>query len=253
MITRNPAALPPLRTDIEAHLAHTRDYIARMCTRPAEEMADFFTVRGDGYDEHMQQFAACYDVTASFIPANATDILDLGCGTGLELDALDRICKRENRAFPHVVGIDMTRALTDQLLAKHPDKDIALRHGSYFSLPLGERCFDCAVSVESLHHFSYDEKIPLFGRVLNALKPGGIFLQCDYFASCEEEVRMCEEHYRIRRAMNGTVTDADFVHIDRPRLPAEEGDALLRAGFASVTYVTCGVEGTLLLVARKDA
>ena len=27
-------------------------------------------------------------------------VLDLGCGTGLELDALDRICKRENRAFP---------------------------------------------------------------------------------------------------------------------------------------------------------
>ncbi len=252
MITTDPRQLPPLRTDIQKHLDNTRAYIERMCARPAEEMADFFTVRGDGYDAHMTQFAACYDVTVSYIPGDCTALLDLGCGTGLELDALDRLCKAKSRTFPRVVGIDMTEALVRQLYAKHPDKDITVHLGSYFDLPLGNTEYDCAISVESLHHFSYDEKIPLFRRIRNALKPGGIFLLCDYFACCEEEVRMCEEHYRIRRAMNETLAADAFVHVDRPKLPEDEGTALLAAGFARVTYVTCGVEGTLLLFAETE-
>ena len=253
MITKNYAELPPLRSDPEKHLADTRAYIARMCEQAAEEMSDFFTVRGDGYDEHMMQFAPCYDVTASHIPADCRTLLDLGCGTGLELDALDRICKSEGRMFPSVVGVDMTKALVDQLFAKHPDKDITVKMGSYFDVPFGNGAeeFDCAVSVESIHHFSLDEKLPLFRKVWEALKPGGVFLQCDYFACCEEEAEMCEEHWRVRRAMNATLGAEDFVHVDRPKLACDEAAVLEKAGFSEVLYCTVGVEGTLLLIAKK--
>ena len=110
MITKHYSELPPLRSDLQKHLADTRAYIARMCERgAAEEMSDFFTVRGDGYDEHMMQFASCYDVTASHIPADCNVLLDLGCGTGLELDALDRLCRETGRRFPRVVGVDIRR------------------------------------------------------------------------------------------------------------------------------------------------
>ena len=252
MITKNYHELPPLRSDMEKHLADTRAYITQMCERgAAEEMSEFFTRREDGYDEHMMQFAPCYDVTASHIPADCKNLLDLGCGTGLELDALDRICKRENRAFPRVVGVDMTQALVDQLYAKHPDKDITVKMGSYFEVPLGTEMFDCAVSVESIHHFSLDEKLPLFRRVYDALKDGGMFLQCDYFAACEEEVEMCEEHWRIRRAMNHDIGEDAFVHVDRPKMAYDEAAVLKEAGFSEVLYCTVGVEGTLLLIAKK--
>lgn len=251
-ITKDYHELPPLRSDMKKHLEDTRAYIAGMCERgAAEEMSDFFTRREDGYDEHMMQFAPCYDVTALHIPADCKMLLDLGCGTGLELDALDRICKRENRPFPRVVGIDMTQALVDQLYAKHPDKDITVKMGSYFEIPLGCEEYDCAVSVESLHHFSLTEKLPLFRRVRDALKPGGVFLQCDYFAACEEEVEMCEEHWRIRRAMNQTVGEDGFVHVDRPKMAYDEAEMLKQAGFSEVLYCTVGVEGTLLLIAKK--
>ena len=247
-ITKDYHELPPLRSDMKKHLEDTRAYIAGMCERgAAEEMSEFFTRREDGYDEHMMMFAPCYDVTAAHIPADCKTLLDLGCGTGLELDALDRICRAENRTFPRVVGIDMTQALVDQ----HPDKDITVKMGSYFEVPLGCEEYDCAVSVESLHHFSLAEKHPLFRRVRDALKPGGVFLQCDYFAACEEEVEMCEEHWRIRRAMNQTIGENDFVHVDRPKMAYDEAEMLKQAGFSGVLYCTVGVEGTLLLIAKK--
>ena len=251
MITKNYSDLPPLRMDLAKHLADTRAYIERMAERPAEEMAEFFTVRGDGYDEHMTQFAACHEVTAAHIPADCGYLLDLGCGSGLELDALDRICKAEGRAFPKVLGVDMTKALVDQLFAKHPDKDIAVTMGSYFDVPFGTEKFDCAVSVQSIHHFSLDEKLPLFRKVWDALKPGGVFLQCDYFAACEEEVEMMEEHWRIRRAMNREIGEGDFVHVDRPKMAYDEAAVLEKAGFAEVLYCSVGIEGTVLLIAKK--
>jgi len=251
MITKNYSELPPLRSDLAKHLADTRAWIESQCVRPAEEMAAFFTVREDGYDEHMMQFAPCYDVTAAQIPTDCRRLLDLGCGTGLELDALDRICRAEGREFPSVVGVDMTRALVDQLFAKHPDKDITVEMGSYFDVPFGKEEFDCAVSVESIHHFSLEEKLPLFRKVWEALKPGGVFLQCDYFAACPEEVEMNEEHWRVRRAMNEAVGDGDFVHIDRPKMAYDEAAVMEKAGFSEVLYCTVGVEGTLLLIARK--
>ncbi|MBR5311701.1 MAG: class I SAM-dependent methyltransferase [Clostridia bacterium] len=255
-ITKNYKELPPLRADLAKHLADTRAWIESQCVRPAEEMASFFTVRENGYDEHMGQFAPCYDVTAAQIPADCRKLLDLGCGTGLELDALDRICRAEGRAFPAVVGVDMTEALVDQLYAKHPDKDITVKLGSYFDVPFttepcGKEEFDCAVSVESIHHFSLEEKLPLFRKVWEALKPGGVFLQCDYFACCEEEVEMNEEHWRIRRAMNSEIGESDFVHIDRPKMAYDEAAVMENAGFSEVLYCTVGVEGTLLLIGKK--
>lgn len=55
-----------------------------------EEMASFFENRLAGYDEHMmteiEGAAAFYAFTASLLPDGACDVLDLGCGTGLELE-----------------------------------------------------------------------------------------------------------------------------------------------------------------------
>jgi len=83
-----------------------------------EKMEDFFTARVDGYDEHMlNEVKGCkegYIKMAELIPDGTESILDLGCGTGLELD---EIFKR----LPDVslVGIDLTQAMLDKLRQKH--------------------------------------------------------------------------------------------------------------------------------------
>ena len=56
-----------------------------------EKMSDFFEARLDGYDEHMmtgiESANEFYPFTAKQLPtAPNCHILDLGCGTGLELE-----------------------------------------------------------------------------------------------------------------------------------------------------------------------
>jgi RimJ/RimL family protein N-acetyltransferase len=90
-----------------------------------EQMSDFFTARVDGYDTHMlNDVKGCKDgyiKMAELVPLHTKTILDLGCGTGLELD---EIFKR----FPDisVLGIDLTQAMLDKLIQKHSDKNIKL-------------------------------------------------------------------------------------------------------------------------------
>lgn len=56
-----------------------------------EKMNEFFDKRLDGYDEHMltciESAEEFYPYTANCLPKDAcVEILDLGCGTGLELE-----------------------------------------------------------------------------------------------------------------------------------------------------------------------
>ena len=51
-----------------------------------------------------------------------------------------------------------------------------LKKGSYFDVPLEAHSFDAAVSVESLHHFTLEEKIPLYRNVCQGLVPGGFLI-----------------------------------------------------------------------------
>ena len=73
----------------------------------------------------------------------------------------------------------MTKAMLDALKAKFPYKDLTLICDSYFDVPFEEAKYDAAVSVESLHHFTKEEKIPLYAKLNKALKPGGLLPLCD--------------------------------------------------------------------------
>ena len=61
-----------------------------------EKMAAFFEARLNGYDEHMltaiESAETFYPFTAALLPKHPdAQILDLGCGTGLELEYFFRI------------------------------------------------------------------------------------------------------------------------------------------------------------------
>ena len=147
-----------------------------------EKMSDFFEARLDGYDEHMmtniESATEFYPFTAKMLPAfDNCHILDLGCGTGLELEEYYLLCPSAK-----VTGIDLSQEMLLALKRKFTDKDISLIVGSYFDVPLGEDVFDAAVSVESLHHFTKEEKIPLYAKLHTALKRNGYFILTDYFS-----------------------------------------------------------------------
>ena len=199
-----------------------------------EKMSDFFEARLDGYDEHMMSAIESadefYPFTARQLPRDSScHILDLGCGTGLELQEYFLV-----NPSAKVTGIDLSLGMLSELRRKLKDKDITLIHGSYFDVSFGESVFfDAAVSVESLHHFTKQEKIHLYSKLHTALKDGGYFILTDYFASSNEEELMHRQTLADLKAKQG-ITDNELYHYDTPLTVTHEIEALKEAGFSSV-------------------
>lgn len=198
-----------------------------------EKMAEFFEARIDGYDEHMmtniESADEFYLYTARALQLDEGDcLLDLGCGTGLELE----FCFKLVRDLT-VTGIDLSEKMLNCLKNKLPDKNISLIQGSYFELPLGDSMYDKAVSVESLHHFTKEEKIPLYKRLRASLKNDGYFILTDYFAKNDDEEQSLRQNLLTLKAEN-EIFDNDLYHYDTPLTVLHETEALLEAEFSRV-------------------
>ena len=201
-----------------------------------EKMAEFFDSRLDDYEEHMldciESAREFYPFTASLLPGHSgAKVLDLGCGTGLELDEYF-----QRNPSAQITGVDLAPGMLAELKKKYPDKALTLIQGSYFDVPFRKAAFDAAVSVESLHHFTKEEKIPLYEKLCRALREGGYFILTDYFAPTEAE----EELYRaelLRLKKEQGIADDEFYHYDTPLTVAHETQALLNAGFSRVEEI----------------
>ena len=195
----------------------------------------FFEARLEGYEEHMlnniEGAREFYPFTASQLPQG--HILDLGCGTGLELNWYF-----QRHPTGKVTGIDLSAGMLSQLLRKFPDQEVTLIQGSYFDADLGEHAFDGAISVESLHHFTKEEKIPLYRKLCSALKPGAAFILTDYFAPDET----CEVFHRaelLRLKAEAGIPEGDFYHYDTPLTVEHDIEARTTAGFAKIETLGC--------------
>ena len=174
-----------------------------------------------------------YPFTAEQLPVKyGAKVLDLGCGTGLELS---EYFARNPSA--RITGVDLAPGMLAALKKKFPGKALSLIQGSYFDVPFGEAVFDAAVSVESLHHFTMEEKIPLYRKLFHALKPGGYFILTDYFAPTQEEETLYRaELLRLKKEQG--IDDDAFYHYDTPLTVEHETQALLEAGFARVQVLS---------------
>lgn len=94
---------------MQAYLKELKAWLDSQREVPLEEMTAFFTQRLDGYDEHMLAHGwDHYRVLAQHVPEDAQTLLDLGCGTGLELKPL-----WQRLPDIQVTGIDLTRSMLD--------------------------------------------------------------------------------------------------------------------------------------------
>ncbi len=216
-----------------------------------ERMEDFFAARVKDYDDHMRTniegSLEFYAYTASLLPKEPNSkVLDLGCGTGLELEEYYKL-----NPYTETTGIDLSEDMLNALKAKFPGKHLTLIHGSYFDVPLGDRIYDAAVSVESLHHFSAEMKMSLYKKLYASLKDHGIFVLTDYFAESEErEKEYSEELARIKREQE--LSGDTFYHYDTPLLVDHEMDILRRAGFSDVRIMKKWGESTCTVLSVKQ-
>lgn len=214
-----------------------------------EKMEAFFEKRLSGYDEHMlttiKGADEFYKYTAAHLPREAVArILDLGCGTGLELEEYFLLNPKA-----HVTGIDLSKAMLETLAAKFPDRNITLICNSYFDVELGIEKYDAAVSVESLHHFTSERKELLYHKLFCSLKPNGYFILTDYFAESEE----LEKEYfaaleKLKQKQN--ISDNEFYHYDTPLTVGHEIAILKKAGFLDVRILK-NWEATYTLWAKR--
>ena len=215
--------------ETEKYLRELKEWLDAVKDNPAEEMANFFAKRVAGYDEnHLTHWPEEYAHIAGYLDDGLHNLLDIGCGTGLELESI-------YRRFPDaaVTGIDLSGPMLQKLREKYPDKDIKLIEADYFVCPFPESCYDAALSFETLHHFKPEKKQKIYEKLYRALKPDGYYLECDYIACCDEEERLCMEGYEDRRQRNNIPEDV-FVHIDIPLTLPHQRELLQNAGFRQV-------------------
>lgn len=226
------------------YLQGLKQWLQDTADLPMEEMSDFFTKRLDDYEEHMSIWEKSYQIFAEMLPAECRKILDLGCGTGMELD---RIWQRNPDV--EVTGVDLCQNMLDKLLKKHSDKRLTTVCEDYFQYDPGQDKWDAVISFESLHHFLPERKKELYRKVYNSLKRGGIFLSGDYIACCDEEEEILRQVY-LKKRKQFAIPDQCFVHFDIPLTLEHEKELLLSAGFV-IEEVRDNPDGATLIKAGK--
>lgn len=212
---------------------------------PLETMGGFFDRRVDSYEDHMRPWRVYYRWLGELIPAQAETLLDLGCGTGLELDEIFRL-----HPDIRVTGIDLAPGMLARLREKHPERKLTLTVGDYLTVPLAPCAFDVAVAFETLHHFPPETKLGLFRRIFAALRPGGMLLEGDYIAESDEMETYLFQELARRRARQH-VPEGTFVHFDTPLTLAHELSLLSQAGFTAEVLGYRGEDNTPMIRAIK--
>lgn len=88
-----------------------------------------------------------------------------------------------------------------------------------------------------------------YSKILNALKEGGQYIECDYMLEKQEdEYLYFSENKRIRKEYG--IKDGEFYHYDTPCTISNQIDMFLKAGFNNAK-MNWRVGNTTIIVAQK--
>jgi len=201
-----------------------------------EPMGDFFNKRADGYNKHMLSESGSsvedYKKLGSHFPQTneKVQILDIGCGTGIELDYI-----WEQAPNAHITCVDMSQRMLELLLKNHPESrdKICIIKASYADWEYPAEAFNMVVSSMTLHHLWQNEKTIVYRKILCTLKPGGSYIESDFIVNA-----VLSEQYRRRYEIITSVlpekVKAGEYHIDIPFTVEVQRTLLLDAGFQTV-------------------
>ena len=201
-----------------------------------ETMRAFFDRRADSYETHMknkvEDSEKFYIEVSNLVPeTTGVSILDLGCGTGLELD---QFFNRNPTAS--VTGIDLSDKMLEILRSKHHFRNDQMNiiAGSYFEVEFPSEGFDLAISVQSVHHFGYGQKLSIYNKIFRSLVGNGMYIEADYVVSTGIEEKEYRKRYEsLKRVCN--VPDG-FYHFDLPLSINNQQAVLEKAGFMPVRH-----------------
>lgn len=229
------------------------EYMSNNTFDKPEKISRFFNERAAGYNKHMEQalessFKKFYRLISAFISETKEKItvLELGCGTGLELEGI--FTKAPNAL---VTGIDVSEKMLSNIRSKYVRflEQIELIRGSYLTIPFQEKKYDYVVSVMAMHHLLHDTKRKLYEKISKAVKNGGKYIEGDYVVSKEKEQQFLMEYNKkikgVKKCQNGTY------HIDIPFSIKTQCQLLLEAGFSDVEVIWHENEAAIFVAGVK--
>jgi RimJ/RimL family protein N-acetyltransferase/SAM-dependent methyltransferase len=221
----------------------------------AEEMGEFFDRRAAGYEAHMEDIGhgrEMYQHAVAALPRTGrpVKILDLGCGTGLELKYLF-----ERMPDAHVTCIDLSEKMLAILAGNYQDQAAQLEiiQDSYLDCEYPAAEYDWVISVNAMHHLLPEDKIGLYSKIRHSLEPGGMYLESDFMVD-----RAMMEQYQARYQRitgNLPVQHNGYYHIDIPFTVDLQKELLNKAGFGEVDIFFADIKARgsrAVLVAKKD-
>ncbi len=202
-----------------------------------EKMKDFFNKRAVSYDEHMKNninnFEKYYKMIADPITKTneRINILDIGCGTGLELKYIF-----EKAPNAQIIGVDISDEMLELLLDKYENKadQINVIKNSYLTLEFGENKFDYVVSVMTIHHLLYETKKKLYKKILKSLKDNGKYTEGDYVVSKEKEKTLLNQ---FKKRMKQKELNDGFFHIDIPFSLKTQEKLIIEVGYRNFDLI----------------
>ncbi|MBA7706932.1 Carboxy-S-adenosyl-L-methionine synthase [subsurface metagenome] len=199
------------------------------------EMAQFFNERADGYEGHMRSFVSdLYDVIAT--PISTTNepisILDLGCGTGLEFEA---VFARAPNAL--ITGVDVSEEMLSRLREKYQAlmSQIRLIHGSFEQVLSSKDEYHYVLSVMALHHLLPSPKRKLYNKIRKSLRTGGRYVEGAYVVSKREEREFLSGYNKTTK--NYELSPNRTYHIDVPCSIKTQVELLTKASFNKVRTI----------------
>lgn len=215
-----------------------------------ERIDAYFNSISETYDKRMQRPMTDEDgyivrTAAVFPQRENVQLLDLGCGTGLELLPL---LQREDGL--RVTAIDCSEQMLDKLrvnLADYMDRVQPIT-ADFLTADFGVERYDGALAVMALHYYTHEQKLALFRRVRLSLKHNGFFILTDRFAPVQGYEDFCRSELEEKR--KAAHQPEGNYHYFAPLTVANEAAILFRAGFSQV-QVCWAKSNTAVIVAMK--
>ncbi|MDP2808252.1 MAG: class I SAM-dependent methyltransferase [bacterium] len=159
------------------------------------------------YDYIRENYFILHDRVIALLDIKITDkVLDIGIGTGLLEEKIDKRCT--------IAGIDISKKMLEKV--KQKSLSVELKEGSFLNIPYPDNHFNSVITCFAFHHLSDDEKILALKEIDRVLTPDGKLIIGDFMYKDPTSKIAIEKRFKEeeRPDMIEEMGDENFTNIE---------------------------------------